>query len=108
MIVGIFMVNFLVSLPPNWEEFLEKLSDDHDIDVGKVIGGLCDWAFSRPEYKAQFEAWLDKAYPPRGQVEDSAKAKGEAASEREEAREDREEEEAHEDRDYNEDREVKQ
>ena len=100
------MVNFLVSLPPNWEEFLERLADEHNTDLGRVIGGLCDWAFSRPEFKAQFEAWLDKAYPPRGQVEDEANNKGETASELEEAREDREEEEAHEDRDYNEDRGV--
>jgi hypothetical protein len=106
MVVGIFMVNFLSSLPANWEEFLERLADEHDIDVGKVIGELCNWAFSRPEYKAQFEAWLDKAYPPRGQVEDMAKARGEEASEREQSLEDSEEEEAHEDREYSEDQEV--
>ena len=68
------MVNFLVSLPTNWEEFLENMADEHDIEIGEVIGELCNWAFSKPEYKAQFEAWLDKEYPPRGQVEDSAKA----------------------------------
>lgn len=98
------MVNFLVTLPANWGEFLDQLADNHDIDVGTVIGELCNWAFSRPEFKAQFEAWLDKKYPIRGQAEDEANDRGETASEREEAREDREEEEAHEDRDYNEDR----
>ena len=102
------MEGFLVSLPANWEEFLKRLADDHDIDVGKVIGGLCDWAFSRSEYKAQFEAWLDKAYPPKGQAEDIASAKGEEESEREEERQTEEEEEAHEDRDYSEDREINQ
>jgi hypothetical protein len=106
MVVGIFMVNFLSSLPANWEEFLERIADEHDIDVGKVIGELCNWAFSRSEYKAQFEAWLDKAYPPKGQAEDMSKDRGEAASEREQAREDIEEEEAHEDREYSEDQEV--
>ncbi|MGE5575316.1 MAG: hypothetical protein ACM3UL_04200 [Ignavibacteria bacterium] len=102
------MANFSVSLPANWEEFLKRLADDHDVDVGRVIGGLCDWAFSRSEYKAQFEAWLDKAYPPKGQVEDYARLKGEEASEREEQHQTEMEEEAHEDRDYSEDKEVKQ
>jgi hypothetical protein len=98
------MVNFIVALSPNWEEFLERLADEHDIDVGKVIGGLCDWAFSLPEYKAQFEAWLDRAYPPRGQMEDNARSKGEEASEREEQRQTEREEEGHEDRNYSEDK----
>jgi hypothetical protein len=79
------MGSLLVSLPANWEEFLKGLADDHDIDVGKVIGGLCEWAFSSFEYKVQFEVWLDRAYPPKGQAE----------------------EEVHEDRDYSEDRELK-
>jgi hypothetical protein len=76
------MVNFLVSLPTNWEEFLESIADEHDIDIGKVIGELCNWVFSRSEYKAQFEAWLDKEYPQRGQVEDAAHIKDEQASAR--------------------------
>ena len=98
------MANFLVALPANWEEFLKRLADEHAIDVGKVIGGLCDWAFSISEYKAQFEVWLDRAYPPRGQVEDNARSKGEEASEREEQHQTEEEEEVHEDRDYSEDK----
>jgi hypothetical protein len=102
------MGNFLVQLPENWEEFLEHLADEHDVDVGKIIGGLCEWAFSRSEYKDQFEAYLDKTYPPKGQAEDKARLRGEDTSEREEQREAEEEEEAHEDRDYSEDREVKQ
>jgi hypothetical protein len=101
------MVNCLVSLPPNWEEFLERLSDEHDIEIGEVIGELCKWAFSRPEYKAQFETWLDKAHPPKGQAEDKARAAGEEANESEEQLETDAEEEAHEDRDYSEDRETK-
>lgn len=96
------MGSFSVSLPANWEEFLKGLADDHDIDVGKVISGLCEWAFSSAEYKVQFEVWLDKAYPPKGQAEDRASAEGEEASAAEEA-----EEEAHEDRDYSEDRDLK-
>lgn len=68
---------------------------------------MCNWAFSRPEYKTQFETWLDKAYPPKGQAEDNAREVGEEESESEEELETNEEEEAHEDRDYSEDREVK-
>jgi hypothetical protein len=102
------MDSFFVSLPANWEEFLKRLAAEHDIDVGKVIGGLCDWAFSRSEFQTQFEAWLDNKYPPKSQAEDSARIKGEEKGEREEQRETEEEEEAHEDRDYNEDRETNQ
>ncbi len=98
------MGSFSVSLPAKWEEFLKGLANDHDIDVGKVISGLCEWAFSSPDYKVQFEVWLDKAYPPKGQAEDKASAEGEEKNEAEEEKEDVEEEEAHEDRNYNEDR----
>ncbi len=76
------MGSFLVSLPPIWEAFLKGLAEDHDIDVSKVISGLCDWAFSSPDYKVQFEVWLDKAYPPKGQAEDRARVRGEEESER--------------------------
>jgi hypothetical protein len=101
------MDSFSVSLPANWTGFLKGLADEHDIDVGKVISGLCEWAFSSPDYKVQFEVWLDKAYPPKGQAEDRANAEGEEASEVEEENEDEAEEEAHEDRDYSEDRDLK-
>jgi hypothetical protein len=100
----IFMVSFSISLPSKWEEYLKSLADDHDIDVGKIISGMCEWAFSSSEYKVQFEVWLDKAYPPKGQAEDKANEQGEEASEAEEENEDEAEEEVHEDRDYNEDR----
>jgi len=85
----------------------ESLADDHEIDVSKVISELCEWAFSSSESKIQFEVWLDKAYPPKGEAEDRAIAEGEEASEAEEENEDEAEEEAHEDRDYSEDRELK-
>jgi len=98
------MGHFSLSLPSKWEEFLKGLADEHDIDVSQVISGLCDWAFSRDEFKVQFEVWLDKVYPPRGQAEDRAKVEGEEVSEAEEEKENEAEEEAHEDRDYNEDR----
>src|SRR5208337_4411197 len=115
------MGSFSVSLPANWEEFLKRLADDHDIDVSKVINGLCEWAFSSSDSKIQFEVWLDKAYPPKGEAEDRANAEGEEASEAEdranaegeeaseaeEENEDEAEEEVHEDRDYSEDRELK-
>jgi hypothetical protein len=101
------MVSYSITLPTKWEEFLKGLSDEHDIDMGKVIGGLCDWVFSSPQYKRQFEVWLDTVYPLKGQAEDRARAKGEEANLREEARQDEMEEEVHEDRDYSEDRELK-
>ena len=100
------MVSFFVSLPPNWEEYLKQLADEHEIDVSKVISGLCEWAFSVSDSKRQFEVWLDKAYPPKGEAEDKAATEGEEASEAEEESEN-EEEEVHEDRDYKEDREIK-
>lgn len=100
----IFMGSFSVFLPEKWEEFLMDQADEHEIDIGKVISGLCDWAFSSSDYRVQFEVWLDKAYPPKGQAEDRAKVEGEEASEAEEEDEGEAEEEAHEDRDYNEDR----
>jgi hypothetical protein len=100
----LFMGNFLVALPPKWEDFLEDLAEDHDIDIGKVIGGLCEWAFSTSDYKVQFSVWLDKAYPPKGQAEDKAMVEGEEESAREEDQQDESEEELHEDRDYSEDR----
>jgi hypothetical protein len=99
------MKNLLMNVPANWEAFLKGLAYDHNVDVSKVIGGLCDWVFSSPEYKRQFEIWLDTVYPPRGQAEDRAQDRGEAANEREEAKQDAAEEELHEDRNYNEDRE---
>jgi hypothetical protein len=101
------MGSFSVSLPANWEEFLKGLADDREIDVSKVISGLCEWAFSSSDSKTQFEVWLDKAYPPKGEAEDKAAAEGEEASEAEEENEDEAEEELHEDRDYSEDREPK-
>ena len=98
---------FSVSLPANWEEYLKRLADERDIDVSRVIGGLCDWAFSVSDSKRQFEVWLDKAYPPKGEAEDKAAAEGDEAIESEEEKEDEAEEEVHEDRDYSEDRELK-
>jgi len=98
------MTIFQVNLSTKWAEFLKGLSDEHDVDVSKVINGLCDWAFSSADYKVQFEVWLDKVYPPKGQAEDRAIAEGEEASVREEELQDITEEETHEDRDYSEDR----
>jgi hypothetical protein len=98
--MGIFQVN----LDTKWTKFLKSLAEEHDVNVSKVINGLCDWAFSSADYKVQFEVWLDKVYPPKGQAEDRAKAEGEEASAREEELQDATEEEVHEDRDYSEDR----
>jgi hypothetical protein len=101
------MVSSTVSLPIKWEKFLRQLADDHQVDLNGVISELCAWAFSSPEGKKQFDAWLDDAFPPKGQAEDKAHSEGEEASEAEEENEDEAEEEAHEDRDYSEDRELK-
>jgi hypothetical protein len=101
------MVSSTVVLPVKWEKFLKQLADDHQVDLNGVVSELCAWAFSNSEGKKQFEAWLNDAFPPKGQAEDRANAKGEEASEAEEENEDAAEEEAHEDRDYSEDRELK-
>ena len=98
------MTIFSVNLSTKWEEFLKDLSDEHDIDISKVINGLCDWAFSSADYKVQFEVWLDRVYPPKGQAADRSQAEGEEADEAEEDQQDETEEESHEDRDYSEDR----
>jgi hypothetical protein len=74
------------------------------IDVGKIISGLCELVFSSSEYKVQFEVWLDKVYPPKGQAEDKANEQGKETNETEEENKGEAEEEVHEDRDYNEDR----
>jgi hypothetical protein len=101
------MVGFTVSLPAKWEQFLKKLADDHQVDLDRVISELCAWAFSNPEGKKQFEAWLDDAFPSKGEAEDKERSANEDISEGEEEQEEEAEEEAHEDRDYSEDRELK-
>ncbi len=101
------MSSISMSLPIKWDLYVKRLADEHDVDVGKVIGGLFEWAFSVSDSKRQFEVWLDKAYPPKGQAEDESMAEGEEATEAEEETEDEAEEEVHEDRDYTEDRDVK-
>jgi hypothetical protein len=40
------MSSFSVSLPAKWEEFLKGLADEHVVDVGMVISGLCEWALN--------------------------------------------------------------
>jgi hypothetical protein len=100
------MVSSTVSLPAKWEKFLKQLADDHQVDLNSVINELCAWAFSNPEGKKQFEAWLDDAFPPKGEAEDKERVANEEISESEEEKENKSEEEAHEDRDYSEDREL--
>jgi ribosomal protein L12E/L44/L45/RPP1/RPP2 len=93
------MVGLTTSLPAKWERFLKRLADDHGIDLNTVVSELCEWAFSDSESKEQFKVWLDAAHPPRGEVEDEARAGGEEAAEEEEEREEESEEESHEHRD---------
>jgi len=93
------MVGLTVSLPTKWGKFLKHLADDHDIDLNTIVSELCEWVFSDPESKEQFEAWLDEAYPPKGEAEEETRAAGEEAAEEEEEREEESEEESHEHRD---------
>jgi len=93
------MVGLTVSLPIKWEKFLKHLADDHKIDLNTIVSELCEWSFSDPESKEQFEAWLDEAYPPKGEAEEETRAAGEEAAEEEEEREEESEEESHEHRD---------
>jgi hypothetical protein len=93
------MVEFTVSLPAKWEQFLKHLADDHEVDLNTVISELCEWALSLPESKEQFEAWLEQAYPSKGEAEDKASAAGEEVIENEEEEEEESEEESHEHRD---------
>jgi hypothetical protein len=102
--VKIWMVSSSVVLPVKWARFLKQLADDHQVDLNGVISELCAWAFSNSEGKKQFEAWLDDAFPPKGEAEDKARAAGTRERAREEEAEEEFEEEAHEDRNYNEDR----
>jgi len=97
------MANSFVSLPAKYEQFLKQLADDHQVDLNSVISELCAWAFSNSEGKKQFEAWLDEAFPSKGEAEDKEQNKNEETSEREEAMEEKLEEEVHEDRNYSED-----
>jgi hypothetical protein len=93
------MVGLTVSLPTKWEQFLKRLADDHQVDLNSVIGELCAWAFSNSESKKQFELWLDDAFPPKGEAEDTARSANEEKSENEEEKEEESEEESHEHRD---------
>ena len=97
------MTKSTISVPAKWEQFLKELADDHQVDLNAVISELCAWAFSNSEGKKQFEAWLDDAFPPKGEAEDEERSANEEISEGEEEQE----EEANEDRDYREDRELK-
>ena len=97
------MTKSTITVPAKWEQFLKQLADDHQVDLNAVISELCAWAFSNSEGKKQFEAWLDDAFPPKGEAEDEERSANEEISEGEEEQE----EEANEDRDYREDRELK-
>jgi hypothetical protein len=101
------MAKLTISVPVKWEQFLKRLADDYQVDLNSVISELCAWAFSNFEGKKQFEAWLDEAFPPKGEAEDKERSANEEISEGEKELEEETEEEAHEDRDYSEDRELK-
>lgn len=100
------MTSFTVSLPTKWAQYLKRLVDDYQIDLNKVINELCEWAFSNPEGKQQFEAWLADAFPPKGAAEDKRRRINEELSAAEEYAQDVAEEETHENRDYSEDRKL--
>ena len=93
------MVELKISLEAKWEQYLKSLADGHQTDLNNVINELCQWAFSTSESKKQFEAWLDNAYPAKGEVEDKESEVNEELSESEEEMEEDSEEEGHEHRD---------
>ena len=97
------MSRLAISIPSKWEQYLKQLANDHQVDLNRVIGELCEWAFSNPEGKKQFKLWLDDSFPPKGEAEDKAKATGARERAVEEETEDESEEEAHEDENYSED-----
>jgi hypothetical protein len=89
------MVGSMISLPAKWEQFLKSLAGGHQIDLNTILNELCEWAFSDPEGKEQFEAWLDEAYPSKGEIEDKASAAEEEIAEDEEEDDEESEEESH-------------
>jgi len=93
------MIELKVSLQAKWQLYLKSLAEDHQTDLNNVINELCEWAFSNPEGKKQFKAWLDDAYPPKGEAEDKESDANEETSENEEEKEEESEEEGHEHRD---------
>ncbi len=93
------MVDSKVLLQAKWEQYLKSLASDHQTNLNNVINELCEWAFSTPEGKKQFETWLDDAYPPKGYAEEKESSANEEASENEEEMEEESEEEGHEHRD---------
>ncbi len=101
------MVSSTIFLPLKWQKYIQQLAGNHQVEINNVISELCEWAFSNSEAKKQFEAWLDDAFPPKGDAEDKERSANEEISESEEDKQDESEEEAHEDRDYSEDRELK-
>ena len=78
------MSRISISIPAKWEQYLKQLADDHQVDLNRVIGELCEWAFSNLEGKKQFELWLDDAFPPKGEAEDKAQDAGARERSREE------------------------
>ncbi|HTY75882.1 MAG TPA: hypothetical protein VMD05_10000 [Candidatus Nanoarchaeia archaeon] len=101
------MIEQKIFLQTKWELYLKSLAEDHQTSLNNVVNELLTWAFSNSEGKKQFEAWLDDAYPAKGEAEDKEMDADEEAEEKEEDKEAELEEEAHEDRNYNEDRETK-
>jgi hypothetical protein len=97
----------MISVPTKWEQYLKQMADDHQVDLSSIISELCSWAFSNLEGKKQFEAWLDDAFPSKGESEDKEMNANEEISENEKEKDEESEEETHEDRDYNEGRELK-
>ena len=62
------MSKIAISIPAKWEQYLKQLANDHQVDLNRVIGELCEWAFSNPEGKKQFKLWLDDAFPQKAKL----------------------------------------
>jgi hypothetical protein len=98
------MVNSSILLPIKYQKYLQQLADDHQVEINSVINELCEWAFSNPEIKKQFELWLDNAFPQKGEAEDRTRSSNQELSDIEENKERETEEEADEIKNYSEDR----
>jgi hypothetical protein len=93
------MVELKVSLQEKWVQYLKSLADEHVTDFNTMLNELFQWAFSSSEGKKQFEAWLDDAYPQKGDVEDKRMEINEESSQNEEESEEESEAEGHAHRD---------
>jgi hypothetical protein len=39
------MSRLTISISAKWEQYLKQLANDHQVDLNRVIGELCEWLF---------------------------------------------------------------